>query len=41
MTKQRPAVNVGADVGKSQLDLYLLERDQALTAPTKSNPSPP
>ena len=31
MTKQRPAVNVGIDVGKSQLDVYLLERDRALT----------
>jgi transposase len=31
MTKQRPAINVGIDVGKDQLDLYLLERDRALT----------
>ena len=29
MTKQLPAVNVGVDIGKSQLDLYLLERDRA------------
>ena len=35
MTKQLPAVNVGADVGKSQLDLYLLERDRALTVPNE------
>jgi transposase len=33
MTKQLSAVNVGVDVGKSQLDLYLLERDGALTIP--------
>jgi transposase len=33
MTKQLPAINVGVDVGKGQLDLYLLERDRALTAP--------
>jgi hypothetical protein len=26
MTKHLPSVNVGVDVGKSQLDLYLLER---------------
>jgi transposase len=32
MTKQRSTVNVGVDVGKGQLDLYLLERDRALTA---------
>ena len=31
MTKSLPPVNVGVDVGKSQLDLYLLERGQALT----------
>jgi len=35
MTKQRAAVNVGVDVGKSQLDLYLLERDRALTVPNE------
>jgi transposase len=33
MTKQLPAVNVGVDIGKSQLDLYLLERDRALSIP--------
>lgn len=33
MTKQRSTINVGVDVGKAQLDLYLLERDRALTAP--------
>ena len=33
MTKQLPAVNVGVDIGKSQLDLYLLERDRALSVP--------
>lgn len=35
MTKLSPAVNVGVDVGKSQLDLYLLERDRALTVPNE------
>jgi transposase len=35
MTKQRPTVNVGVDVGKSQLDLYLLERDRALSIPNE------
>jgi transposase len=35
MTKQRAVVNVGVDVGKSQLDLYLLERDRALTVPNE------
>jgi len=33
MTKQRSAINVGTDVGKHQLDLYLLERDRAFTVP--------
>jgi transposase len=33
MTKQLPAVNVGVDIGKSQLDLYLFERDRALSIP--------
>jgi transposase len=33
MTKQRSSINVGVDVGKAQLDLYLLERDLGLTAP--------
>lgn len=32
MTKQRPSVNVGVDVGKSQLDVYLLERDRVFSA---------
>src|SRR5690242_10607251 len=31
MTKPLLAVNVGVDVGKSQLDVLLLERDRALT----------
>jgi transposase len=35
MTKSLPAVNVGIDVGKSQLDLYLLERDRALSVPNE------
>ena len=30
MTKQQPPVNVGIDVGKSHLDVYLLERQLAL-----------
>jgi transposase len=33
MTKTLPSVNVGVDVGKSQLDLYLLEREQAISIP--------
>lgn len=33
MTKQRSTINVGVDVGKAQLDLYLLERDLALSVP--------
>jgi transposase len=32
MTKSLPAINASVDVGKDQLDLYLLERDRALTA---------
>jgi transposase len=40
MTKQRLAVNVGVDVGKSQLDLYLLERDRALTVPNEEHAIP-
>ena len=31
MTKPLLPLNVGVDVGKAQLDLYLLERGQALT----------
>ena len=33
MTKQTAPVNVGVDVGKSQLDVYLLERDRLLAVP--------
>ena len=33
MTKHLPSVNVGVDVGKSHLDLYLLERGRAMTIP--------
>ena len=33
MTKQRPMVNVGVDVSKSKLDVYLLERDFLLSVP--------
>src|SRR6185369_4542630 len=33
MTKPLPSVNVGVDVGKAQLDLYLLEREQAISVP--------
>ena len=33
MTKPLPSVNVGVDVGKAQLDLYLLEREQAISIP--------
>lgn len=36
MTKQLPAVNVGVDVGKEQLDLYLFERNRAFTAPNEA-----
>jgi transposase len=35
MTKHLSPVNVGVDVGKNQLDLYLLERDRALTVPNE------
>ena len=35
MTKHLLPVNVGVDVGKNQLDLYLLERDRALTVPNE------
>jgi transposase len=31
MTKQRPMINVGVDVSKSKLDVYLLERDLLLS----------
>ena len=40
MTKPRPAVNVGVDVGKSQLDVFLLERDRALTVPNDEQDIP-
>jgi transposase len=33
MTKQRPMVNVGVDVSKSKLDVYLLERALLLSVP--------
>lgn len=33
MTKQLPPVNVGIDVGKARLDVYLLERDRLLSVP--------
>jgi transposase len=33
MTKKAPPVNVGIDVGKARLDVYLLERDRFLTVP--------
>lgn len=33
MTKSIPPVNVGIDVGKAQLDVYLLERDRFLAVP--------
>jgi transposase len=33
MTKSLSPVNVGIDVGKAQLDVYLLERDRSLTVP--------
>jgi transposase len=35
MTKQRPSVNVGIDVGKATLDVYLLERDRMLSVPNE------
>lgn len=35
MTKQLLPVNVGIDVGKSQLDVYLLERDRQLSTPNE------
>jgi transposase len=35
MTKHLPTVNVGVDVGKSQLDLFLLERDRAMAIPNQ------
>jgi transposase len=35
MTKNRPSVNVGIDVGKATLDVYLLERDRMLSVPNE------
>jgi transposase len=35
MTKQRPSVNVGVDVGKAKLDVYLLERDRMFSVPNE------
>jgi transposase len=35
MTKQRPSVNVGIDVGKATLDVYLLERDRMFSVPNE------
>jgi transposase len=35
MTKLRPSVNVGVDVGKATLDVCLLERDQLLSVPNE------
>ena len=37
MTKQRPSVNVGVDVGKAQLDVYLLERDRMFSVPNEES----
>ena len=38
MTKQREAANVGIDVGKAQLDVYLLERDLKLQVANEEGP---
>jgi transposase len=35
MTKQRPSVNVGVDVGKATLDVYLFERDRMFSVPNE------
>ena len=37
MTKQRPSVNVGIDVGKAKLDVYLLERNRMFTIPNEEH----
>ncbi len=37
MTKQRPSVNVGIDVGKATLDVYLLERDRMFSVPNEEH----
>ena len=35
MTKLRPSVNVGVDVGKAKLDVYLLERGRMFSVPNE------
>ena len=35
MTKQCPSVNVGVDVGKATLDVYLFERDRMFSVPNE------
>jgi transposase len=40
MTKHRPGINIGTDVGKHQIDLHLLERDRALSAPNTEEAIP-
>ena len=35
MTKHRPSVNIGIDVGKAKLDVYLLERDRMFSIPNE------
>jgi transposase len=35
MTKQHPSVNIGIDVGKAKLDVYLLERDRSFCIPNE------
>lgn len=35
MTKSRPSVNVGVDVSKAKLDVYLLERDRMFSIPNE------
>jgi transposase len=35
MTKQLPSVNVGIDVGKATLDVYLFERDRMFSVPNE------
>ena len=37
MTKQRPSVNAGVDVGKAKLDVYLLERDRMFSVPNEES----
>ena len=38
MAKQLPPVNVGVDVSKATLDVYLLERDLQLSIPNEEQP---